>query len=179
MDLGPDVLDRTTPVPLHYQVSRYLRDQIARGVYRPGELIPPETTIAAELSLSRATVRQGIATLVAEGLLTRRRGIGTVVAARDIEQPLRGLYTLAGLAAESGRELTTRLLSVQSVPAGVAAAERLRLRPERDRVIVLERLRLLDGDPFVLERATLPEERCAALLEGTDLTRPLYQLLEE
>src|SRR5579871_3427637 len=108
MTFAPDVLDRSTPVPLHFQVSRYLRDAISRGRYRPGDLIPPETALAAELGLSRATVRQGIATLVAEGLLSRRRGVGTVVSPRDLEQPLHGLYTFAGLAATAGRELTTR-----------------------------------------------------------------------
>jgi GntR family transcriptional regulator len=179
LSLGPDLLDRTTAVPLHYQVSRYLRDEIGRGAYRSGDLIPPETVIAADLELSRATVRQGIATLVAEGLLTRRRGVGTVVAARDIEQPLRGLYTMAGLAAESGRKLTTRVLRAETVLASGVAAERLGLRAGRDSVIVLERLRLLDDAPFVLEAATLPLERCQALLEGADLTRPLYELLEQ
>lgn len=178
MTIPADVLDRSTPVPLHYQVSRYLRDEIGRGVYRPGALIPPETTIAAELNLSRATVRQGIATLVAEGLLSRRRGIGTAVASQSIEQPLHGLYTFAGLAAEAGRELTSRVLSARTEPVAGPAAIALGLREQLDEVVVLERLRLLDGAPFMLEQVALPRQRCSALLDA-DLTLPLYELLEQ
>jgi GntR family transcriptional regulator len=171
-----DALDRSTPVPLHYQVSHYLRDAISRGEYRPGDLIPPETVLATELGLSRATVRQGIATLVAEGLLSRRRGIGTVVSQRDLEQPLHGLYTFAGLAATAGRELSTHVLRAARHSESTAAGERLGVAGG---VIVIDRLRLLDGVPFALESVTLPERRGAALLDGADLTRPLYDLLEE
>lgn len=175
----PAALDRDAPVPLHYQVTEALRGQIAAGRYRAGDLLPPETAIARELGLSRATVRQAIARLVAEGLLTRRRGVGTAVARPELEQPLSGLYTFAGLATESGRELTTRVLAAERTPAPEPAADQLRLRPGADGALRLERLRLLDGAPFALEQIVLAAELCPGLLDRADLTRPLYDLLEE
>lgn len=175
----PAALDRTTPVPLHYQVSEALRGEIAQGRYKPGDLLPPETAIARELGLARATVRQAIARLVSEGLLTRRRGVGTAVARPELEQPLSGLYTFAGLASESGQSLTTQVLAAERSPAPDAAAEHLHLRAGTDPTLQLERLRLLDGTPFALEQIVLPADLFPALLERADLTRPLYDLLEE
>lgn len=176
--IEPSAVDRSTPVPLHHQVTEALRALIVSGRYRPGDLLPPETSLAAELGLSRATVRQGIATLVQEGLLKRRRGVGTTVSRPDLEQPLDALYTFAGAVAGTGRELRTVVLARRLVPAPEQIAEKLGLRARGDLVLEIERLRLLDGAPFVLERSALPAERCAALRDA-DLTRPLYDLLEE
>ena len=64
-------LDRSTPVPLHYQVQQLLRKAIADGVVRVGEPLPPEATLAAERGLARSMVRQALAQLVREGLLRR------------------------------------------------------------------------------------------------------------
>jgi GntR family transcriptional regulator len=174
----PTALDRTTPVPLHHQVSEALRRQIAEGRYKPGDLLPPETAIARELGLARATVRQAIAKLVTEGLLTRRRGVGTAVARPELEQPLSGLYTFAGLASESGQDLTTQVLASERVPATSIAADHLHLRAGSDDTYQLERLRLLDGVPFALEQIVLPAGLVPRFLERSDLTRPLYDLLE-
>ena len=171
-------LDRSTAIPLHHQITESLRAQIAAGRYRPGDLLPPETAIAAELGLSRATVRQGIATLVNEGLLKRRRGVGTSVARTDFEQPLDRLYTFHSAATGTGHDLRTVVLAVGTTPAAAPIAEQLKLRPQVDEVLEIERLRLLDGAPFVLERCSLPAQRCAALRDG-DLTRPIYDLLDE
>jgi len=171
------LLDRSTPVPLHHQLTEALREQIASGQYRSGDLLPPETVLASEFGLSRATVRQGIATLVAEGLLSRRRGIGTTIARPDLEQPLHGLYTFADLAARSGLVLSTALLASREGRASPEAADRLHLRPDAA-TVELERLRLLDGVPLVLEEIVLPAGRCSVLLRDADLTEPLYELLE-
>jgi GntR family transcriptional regulator len=178
MALDQPALDRATPIPLHYQVTESLRRQIVTGRYRAGDLLPPETALAAELGLSRATVRQGIATLVNEGLLRRRRGVGTTVARPDLEQPLDTLYTFHSAAAGGGHDLRTVVLARRLQPANDAIAERLRLRAHSDLVLEVERLRVLDGAPFVLEHCTLPAKRCAALRDA-DLTRPVYDLLEE
>ena len=178
MTIDAPRLDRSTAIPLHHQITESLRAQIAAGRYRPGDLLPPETALAAELRLSRATVRQGIATLVHEGLLQRRRGGGTTVARTDFEQPLDRLYTFHRAAVGAGRDLQTVLLTSNVVPASEALAGQLALRPVVDEVLQIERLRLLDGTPFVLERCCLPARRCSALRDA-DLTHPIYDLLEE
>jgi GntR family transcriptional regulator len=178
MATAPANLDRSTPVPLHYQVAEGLRAQIAQGTYRPGDLLPPEVALAEELGLSRATVRQAIGTLVNDGLLTRRRGVGTTIARPNLEQPLTGLYTFAELAAGASKALTTHVLRTRTRAVSSPAAEELQLRAGADQVVEVERLRLIDGDPLVIERLTVPLDLFEGDVFGADFTQPLYDLLE-
>ena len=70
-------------VPLWRQVHGQLRDAIARGELQSGVRIPAARTLARELKVSRNTVEAAILALVAEGLLVRRVGSGTTVAASE------------------------------------------------------------------------------------------------
>lgn len=74
-------LDKRSSVPLYAQLKELLRERIENGDYEPGEKIPTELALCDELELSRPTVRQAIADLVAEGLLYIVKGRGTFVAA--------------------------------------------------------------------------------------------------
>ncbi len=72
-------LDKRSSVPLYAQLKELLSERIESGEYAPGEKIPTELALCAELELSRPTVRQAIAELVAEGLLVIMKGKGTYV----------------------------------------------------------------------------------------------------
>lgn len=66
-------VDRTSPVPLYFQLSQQLEAAIERGTLTPGSLLGNEIDLAGRLGLSRPTVRQAIQALVDKGLLVRRR----------------------------------------------------------------------------------------------------------
>src|SRR4051812_8562754 len=72
-------LDHRSHIPLHVQVERLLREVIQEPAHRDGGLLPDEVGLARDLGVSRNTVRTGINKLVIEGLVERRRGIGTRV----------------------------------------------------------------------------------------------------
>lgn len=72
-------LDKRSSIPLYAQLKEYLAEQIETGVYAPGARIPTELALCAQLELSRPTVRQAIAELVAEGSLHIIKGKGTFV----------------------------------------------------------------------------------------------------
>ncbi len=74
-------LDRDGPAPMHVQLSEALRGLILSGAARPGAALPASRTLAAELSVSRATVQTALDQLAAEGFLEGRRGAGVFVAA--------------------------------------------------------------------------------------------------
>jgi methanogenic corrinoid protein MtbC1 len=76
-----EALDRASAIPLHYQLATILRTAIAHGRLRAGRQLPAEKELAVQLGLARGTVRQAIDRLVREGLLLRRHGWGTFVAA--------------------------------------------------------------------------------------------------
>lgn len=69
----------TRPVPMWQQVADHLRDQILNGTYPAGQPLPSEEALAAEFGVSRPTIREGVKTLVAEGLVEVARPRGTTV----------------------------------------------------------------------------------------------------
>ena len=79
--IGP--LDEQGRAPLYQQLRRALRDAIADSRLSPEEALPPERELAEEFGVSRITVRKALDALVEEGMLNRRQGAGTFVAARD------------------------------------------------------------------------------------------------
>jgi len=82
MDLS---IDRDSAVPLYHQLKEWIMDEIEKGELEPGTQIPSETTLCSLLGLSRATVREALNQLVAEGWLYRIRGIGTFVRDNMVE----------------------------------------------------------------------------------------------
>jgi DNA-binding GntR family transcriptional regulator len=76
------VVDRTSPLPVYFQIAMDIRDRVADGEWSSGKRIPPELVLAREYEVSRQTVRQAIAELVKDDLLERRRGSGTYVLRR-------------------------------------------------------------------------------------------------
>ena len=65
--------------PLYRRIYSELKKKIISGVYRPGDLFPSERALKEEFDVSHLTVRKSLANLVAEGLIERRSGSGSVV----------------------------------------------------------------------------------------------------
>ena len=68
-----------TAAPRYVELTDLLRQQITDGSFALGEKLPPEIDLAARFSVSRATLRRALSELESEGLLERRRRVGTVV----------------------------------------------------------------------------------------------------
>ena len=74
-------LDRAQPLPLYYQVYEVLRAQLADGVWKAGDFLPPIPDLAARFSVSVVTIRQALDLLREDGLVLSERGRGTSVLA--------------------------------------------------------------------------------------------------
>ncbi|HEY53160.1 MAG TPA: extracellular solute-binding protein [Caldilineae bacterium] len=72
-------IDRSSPIPIYYQLKVLIQEQIAQGEWRPGEKVPTEAELCERYGISRTPVRQALLELVREGVLTRRAGRGTFV----------------------------------------------------------------------------------------------------
>jgi GntR family transcriptional regulator len=164
---GP--VDKTSPVPLYFQIAENLRAAIESGALRPGERLGNEIQLSERLSVSRPTVRQAIQRLALEGLVVRQRGVGTVVVNRRIQRPL-ALSSLYEDLKTAGREPATTVLSVTPLGAEGETAAALGLSPGHP-VLMIERLRSADDLPLAIMRNYLPAE----LLSGTDVIAVLAQ----
>jgi len=177
---GGAALDRSGPVPLYYQLKEWLEVRIISGEFGPGEQLPGELELCSRFELSRGVVRQALAELRQEGLVSRQRGRGTFVSApKTAEGLIAGLRGLADDMALRGQRVYSTILLFRETAAGAQVARRLELEPGEP-VVELERLRTVDGEPHVLVVTYLP----AALVPGLtarDLggSESLYRVLRQ
>ncbi|MET9824462.1 MULTISPECIES: GntR family transcriptional regulator [Streptomyces] len=159
------------------QLADVLRQQITDGTPADG-VLPDERILGRRFGASRNAVRDALALLRQEGLITRRRGVGTTVV---LSKYGHGLERLTGLAEElTGRGTVTNEVraaaEVPVLPAAIAA--RLEVPPGAGGVYV-ERLRWLDGLPLSLDSSHLTAETGRAVLAGDLVERDVFSLIEE
>ncbi|MGH3741996.1 MAG: GntR family transcriptional regulator [Micromonosporaceae bacterium] len=172
----PIHIDRSSPVPLYYQLAQHLTELIDAGALPPGSRLENELALADRLGLSRPTVRQAIAHLVNQGLLIRKRGVGTQIAHPRVRRTIE-LTSLYDDLERAGREPRTEVLSLAVDVASDEVAVALQL-PVGSEVMVIERLRRAGSEPLALMRNYLPAGLAGITVER--LTQHgLYQLLRE
>jgi GntR family transcriptional regulator len=168
-------IDHNSPVPLRAQVEQLLRELVLRPDYQKGALLPDEVALAAQLGVSRGTVRSGIGKLVFEGLLERKAGVGTRVSPRNLESGITAWRSFTREMASKGITVNNFRLDYRQVKASADAACALNVEPETP-LWCLERVRGWDGKP-VLQSASWFHSRIA--LKGTEDTGlPLYEMIE-
>jgi GntR family transcriptional regulator len=167
--------------PLHTQLTATLRAVIQTGQAPPGTPLPGELQLAAQLAVSRHTVRHALGALVQEGLLRRERGSGTVVAAarpQMTERRLERFYAFAWEQRERGAEHRSDILERAELNADAECAKQLRL-PIGAPVERITRLRSADGEPLLMETAWLPRELSAGLNRHILERGSLYDYFEQ
>jgi GntR family transcriptional regulator len=163
---------------LAQQLAATLEAQIMDGRWRVGDRLPPERGLAVQHQVSRSTLREALEELERAGLIVRHQGRGTFVAPRRLEQSLLGHFTVVESLRASGRVVSTQVLAERVVQATRSIAAELDI-PAEDPVLHIERLRLADRVPFMLERTWLPLQRVPGL-DTVDLTgRSLYEVLRK
>ncbi len=170
-------LNKTEGVALYVQVRETLRDQIKTGVLKPGQKLPAEDELAAQFGVSRMTVRQGISDLTDEGVLYRRRGIGTFVTQFHVERDHNKLTDFFETARAEGFKAEVQLLSREVVPAKLMVAKALALQ-ETEPVIRIQTLRLANNVPVTIYDEYVPYKLCPELLTEDLRARPAWQILE-
>lgn len=162
--------------PLYRQIQADLRERVATGELAPGTQVETEQELMARYAVSRATVRQALSGLVAEGLLEIRRGRGTFVHGAALEHRLGGFYTFSREIERHGMRPGTRVRAIGVEPADGLVATGLGLA-EGTPVVALSRIRLADDEPIVSETSYLPAARFKGL-EGVDFAEAsLYETL--
>lgn len=147
-------LDRHSPVPLYFQLAGQLESAIDEGRLTPGDPIENEVALAGRLGVSRPTVRRAIGELVAQGLLVRRRGVGTQVASRRVHRRA-ALSSLHDDLVRAGRAPATRVLGLEREVQDSRVCHALGLEPGTP-LLRIERLRLAGDEPLAIMRNYLP-----------------------
>ena len=182
VDTGPTTLredlfldiDRSSPVPLYFQVASRIEQAIVSGDLPAGSRLENEVALVDRLNLSRPTVRRALQELVGKGLLVRRRGIGTQVVQRPVTRKVE-LTSLYDDLSRGGQHPATTLLSHEVIAADERLVERLPLALGAP-VLHIRRLRLTNGIPLAVMENFLPEEFTDLPVDELE-SRGLYQLM--
>jgi DNA-binding GntR family transcriptional regulator len=167
-------IDRSSPVPLYFQLAQHLEAEIRSGSLPVGTRLENEVALARELGLSRPTVRAAFGYLAERGMVARKRGYGTVVTREKLNRDVQ-LTSLHDDLIRAGQQPATKVLRNEVAVASESVAAALEL-PEGSLVICLERIRFADGEPIALMHNFLP----AALVRLNDEaleTHGLYEIL--
>lgn len=166
------------PTPLHHQVYADLRAALDAGDWAPGDRLPPERELARRYGCSLITVRHALDELSREQRIERTRGRGTFVLQPRIDRDFAGTLSFAEEMESRGLTPETKLITSRLESARGAVAAELRIGEESPS-LYLERLRLANGEPLLLEQVHLSADRFGELLRY-DLERSsLYELLAE
>src|ERR1700712_5233200 len=149
-------LDRSSPVPLYYQLAQAIEAAIRDGELAPGDRFENELALAHRLALSRPTTRRAIQELVDKGMLVRKRGVGTQVVQNPVHRRVE-LTSLYDDLARAGQEPTTELLDYQVEAAGDEGALQLNLAGDHE-IVKIQRLRRPNGEPLAVMVNYLPIE---------------------
>ena len=117
-------LDRSSPVPLYYQVFRQIEAAIERGDLASGARLENEDGLARRWGLSRPTMRRAIQELVDKGLVVRKRGVGTQVVGHGLVEGRVQRRPASGATQLFGEERARRVVQEQcgAPPTGVLDA---------------------------------------------------------
>jgi len=166
-------------IPYYIQLMDILQEKVKHAEWNPGDQIPGEQDLCENYQVSRTVVRQALQELEYEGVITRQRGKGTFVTSPKISeglvQKLTGFYQDM---VERGLKPGSKVLNQNVSPSSEKVARFLNIKPG-EKVIDIQRLRYINGEPIQLVTTYIPYEICPAL-ESVDLTnRSLYEYLEK
>lgn len=172
-------VDRASPVPFYHQLKLLLRSMIEAGELLPGDLLPGEFRLCEQYDVSRTVVRQALAALEFDGLVDRQKGRGTFVTesktGQGLVQSLSGQYE--DLAAR-GLHLRSEVRRLELIPATPVVSAQMQLNVGEP-VVLLERLRLVHDEPWVLAMTYLPADILPALRTANLRNGSLYAAMDD
>lgn len=172
------ILNLSSATPLYAQLLEHFHQLIHSGQLQPGDRFPAEMDLAKEYGVARITVRRAIEELVHEGLLVRRQGKGSFVAATKIERELINVRSFSAHIQARGMQPGARVVSVQTHPATARLAETLGVAVGSP-VVAIQRVRYANGEPTAVETSFVSLDRCPGIDQVDFNQNSLYRVLEE
>ena len=170
-------IDHQNKVPLHLQVEALMRKLIDAPEFRNGAFLPKEVELANRLGVSRNTIRQATNKLEYEGLLTRKKGVGTKVATKKpLSTGLDHWYSFTREMQERGIQVENLSIKTEYVKADEKVSRFFNIRLHKT-IVKLSKLKGSDGEPIVYFESYFHPR--IGLVPEDDFSRPLYSLLEE
>ena len=170
-------VDKSHSISLYYQLKLIIREKIESNEWKPSDKIPSESFFCHHNKISPMTVRQAINSLCDEGILYKIRGKGTFVAKRKVERDLSELTSLTEMLKDKGYKVHRKVIDLNKIPAPKNIADKLGIK-KGDDVLRIERLMLLEQEPFYYEIGYLNFELCPNLSKEYFSQHSIYAVIE-
>ncbi len=161
--------------PLYAQLEQFFKHEIERGAYQYGDIFPGENALMDKYKVSRITVRQAMSNLTQAGYLQGKRGIGTVVVYRKIDEHIEQVISFSEEMRRHGIHMNTSYCEIQEVSADDTVAYHLHIA-EGSTCTSLTRVRCAEDQPIVYSLTYMPQEM-EMPLDRTLYMDSLYQYL--
>lgn len=168
-------LDHNSPIPLHFQIEEQLRAAIKTDKYQNGAKFPNEVDLSKQLGISRSTLRQSINKLVYDGLLVRKKGVGTFAKKMAISSKAQNWQSFSQEMKAFGISIKNYQLQVSWVYPDDELCLFFDIKKDL-KILKLERLRGKEEYPFVYFISYFNPR--IGLTGNEDFLRPLYEILE-
>jgi GntR family transcriptional regulator len=169
-------IDHNSAVPLHVQAEELLRKMIEDPLFRNGKFLPNEVELSQQLKISRTTLRQALNKLVYEGLLIRKKGIGTKVSEKTVSSKSMNWKSFSQEMAARGIPIRNFELHISWGKPNEELIHFFDIKPDV-KILKLERLRGRPEGPFVYFVSYFHPD--IGLNGEEDFKRPLYEILEQ
>lgn len=160
----------------YHLVYQHYIEQIESGEMKDGQQLPTEEELCSLFGVSRVTVRKALDDLAIQGYIVKKHSKGSFVRAGVANMCLNMLSGFTDEMARRGLHATAQLIEASLENAGGFIASKLNIA-EHSKVYVIERLRIVEGEPMAIEKMILPYFYCPDIGKQ-DLTQSLYGLLE-
>jgi GntR family transcriptional regulator len=172
------IIDKTTPIPMYYQLKNIILSEIKNNTLKQGDMLPTEIDLGKIYGLSRTTTRQALIELVSEGYLYRTKGKGTFVAKPKLVQDfMRRIESYDEQMKRLNMVPSTKVIENKIVSANKVVAQSLNVEVGQD-VVLLKRLRYADDEPIVVLDTYLTLE-CSGLSKMDMEKNGLYNFLAQ
>lgn len=166
-----------TSMPLYIQIAESLLDQIMSGELAPDERLPSERELSKSLNVSRMTIRAALRELGNKGLLARRPGDGTYISKPKIERQAGKLVPFTESMRNRGYQTGAKIIALEQRLAELSVARQLNIGVSTP-IFYIQRLRLINREPVMLEKFSVPVNRFPDL-DSHDLeTHSFYKIAE-
>jgi GntR family transcriptional regulator len=162
-------------MPAYQRIQGAIRKRIEAGQLHPGDAVASERELARIHQVSLMTARHALASLEREGVVERRRGIGTFVATPKIH--FNKLMSYTEVMASRGLLARSKVVYAGVLTNENEIAARLSL-PSGSPLVKVERVRLAADEPFALEASYLSAEEFSGLAEAVSERNSLFAALE-
>lgn len=134
----------------YIQIYNEIKEKIQNGDYEENTLLPYEKDLQTEYGVSRGTIRQSLELLESEGYIQKVKGRGSVVLPRHYNFSMNSLISFKEISENMNAEVETRVVNLELMSATEFLAKQLEVS-EKEKVWKVERLRIINGKPSILD----------------------------